>query len=91
MNIYVGNLPFSTTDDDLKDLFESHGTVGSARVIVDKASGRSRGFGFVEMPDQTEATTAVESTNGADFMGRSLRVSESQPKTDKRGGGKRRW
>lgn len=87
MDIYVGNLSYDTGDADLQTLFEAHGTVTSARVIMDKFSGRSRGFGFVEMPNQNEAEAAIAATNGADFQGRSLRVNESQPKprSDSRG------
>ncbi len=87
MDIYVGNLPYAATDSDLQELFEQHGTVTSARVIVDKMSGRSKGFGFVEMPDKGEAEKAINSTNGVDLMGRPLRVNESQPrpKDDRRG------
>lgn len=94
MDIYVGNLPYSTTDDDLRQHFERFGTVASARVITDKMTGRSRGFGFVEMPDQGEAEKAIEGTNGSDFMGRPLRVNESQPRprSGGEGGGQRgRW
>ncbi len=80
MDIYVGNLSYSTGDADLQQLFEAYGTVSSARVIMDKFSGESRGFGFVEMPNQSEAEAAITATNGADFQGRSLRVNESQPK-----------
>jgi RNA recognition motif-containing protein len=90
MDIYVGNLPYEATDADLQQLFQQHGTVASARVIVDKMSGRSKGFGFVEMPERAEAEKAIESINGTDFMGRPLRVNESQPKPrsdDRRGGG----
>lgn len=87
MDIYVGNLPYAATDSDLQELFEQYGTVTSARVIVDKMSGRSKGFGFVEMPDKGEAEKAINSTNGADLMGRPLRVNESQPRPrdDRRG------
>lgn len=92
MDIYVGNLPYSADDQKLQELFEQYGTVTSARVIVDKFSGDSKGFGFVEMPDQTEALTAIKATNEQDFMGRDLRVNESQPKPrggrgDRGGGG----
>lgn len=88
MDIYVGNLPYSATDEDLQGLFENHGNVSSARVIVDRFSGQSRGFGFVEMPDQNEALAAIEKTNEQDFMGRSLRVNESRPRArEDRGGG----
>lgn len=96
MDIYVGNLSYDTSDADLQELFEKHGKVASARVITDRSSGRSKGFGFVEMPDASEAEKAIESTNGVEFMGRTLRVNESQPKPrndgDRRGGGReRRW
>jgi len=87
MDIYVGNLPYGADDQQLQDLFAQHGTVTSARVIVDKFSGESKGFGFVEMPDQAEANTAINATNGQDFQGRSLRVNESQPKPRGGGGG----
>lgn len=80
MDIYVGNLAYSTVDADLQQLFETYGTVSSARVIIDKFSGQSRGFGFVEMPNQAEAEAAIAGTNGVDFQGRRLRVNESQPK-----------
>ncbi len=79
MNIYVGNLPFRTTSDDLERLFEEHGTVQSAQVITDRDTGRSRGFGFVEMPDDA-ARKAIEALNGADFEGRPLTVNEARPR-----------
>lgn len=87
MNIYVGNLPFSATDQLLQEHFAKFGTVTSARVILDRETGRSRGFGFVEMPDKGEGERALEGTNGADFMGRPLRVNESQPRDRNEGGG----
>ena len=90
MDIYVGNLPYTTDDNELRGLFEQHGAVSSARVIIDKFSGQSRGFGFVEMPDREEALRAIEGANGLDIGGRSLRVNESQPKprdNDRGGGG----
>jgi len=89
MDIYVGNLPYQATDPDLQELFEQHGAVSSARVILDRMSGRSKGFGFVEMPDATEAQAAIDALNGADFQGRAIRVNESQPKPqgERRGGG----
>jgi RNA recognition motif-containing protein len=80
MDIYVGNLPYQADDQKLQELFAKHGTVTSARVIMDKHSGDSKGFGFVEMPDKREALEAIQATNEKDFMGRSLRVNESQPK-----------
>jgi RNA recognition motif-containing protein len=92
MDIYVGNLPYSTTDEDLKGLFAAHGEVASARVVVDRMTGRSKGFGFVEMTDRTQAQQAIEALNGYDIEGRKLRVNESQPKPreergDRGGGG----
>ena len=82
--LYVGNIPFSTTDDELRQLFESHGNVISARVITDRETGRSRGFGFVEMEDASAAENAQKVLDGSDMGGRSLRVNEAQ---DRRGGG----
>ena len=89
MDIYVGNLAYKTTDDDLRDLFSAHGEVTSARVVTDRISGQSKGFGFVEMPDRDSAQKAIEAINGQDCQGRALRVNESQPKPreDRRGGG----
>ena len=84
-NIYVGNLPWSFKDDTLRELFEEHGEVSDAKVIVDRMSGRSRGFGFVEMEDGAEA--AIEALNGMDFKGRALRVNEAQSKQRPGGGG----
>jgi len=80
MDIYVGNIPWTASDDDLRDLFEAHGQVESARIIMDRDTGRSKGFGFVSMPEKSEADTAIENINGADFQGRPLRVNESQPR-----------
>lgn len=85
-NIYVGNLPFSTTDDDLNQLFSPYGSVSSARIIKDKFTDRSRGFGFVEMENDGEADKAIEATNGKDVEGRALKVSEARPREEKRGG-----
>ena len=85
MDIYVGNLPWSCNDDDLRDLFQPFGEVEGARVIMDRETGRSRGFGFVQMPSNEEASKAIEGLNGQDMDGRPLRVNESQPKP--RGGG----
>ena len=88
MDIYVGNLPYGAMDDDLRSLFETYGTVNSARVIIDKMTGRSKGFGFVEMPERGEADAAISNINGSDMEGRALRVNESQPKPrEERGGG----
>jgi RNA recognition motif-containing protein len=87
MDIYVGNLAYSTADDDLKTLFSQHGTVASARVVMDRETGRSRGFGFVVMPERNEAQAAINAVNGMDFQGRPLRVNESQPRAPGGGGG----
>ncbi len=86
MNIYVGNLAFAVTDDDLRDLFASHGDVASANVIKDRFSGESRGFGFVEMPSREDALAAIEALNGTDFKGRSITVNEAKPKAPREGG-----
>jgi RNA recognition motif-containing protein len=84
--IYVGGLPYATTDAQLQDLFATHGTVESARVITDKFTGRSRGFGFVEMASSEEAQRAIQALNGTDFEGRNLTVNEARPQ-EKRSGG----
>ncbi len=86
MNIYVGNLPHATTDQQLREAFEAFGEVTSASVIRDKYSGDSRGFGFVEMPDDGAAKEAIESLNDEDFGGRTLTVNEARPR-EKRSGG----
>ena len=83
--LYVGNLAFATTSDDLRDAFSEYGTVSSATVITDRETGRSRGFGFVEMEDGAEQ--AVEAMNGKDLGGRTLNVNEARPREDRRGGG----
>lgn len=89
MNIYVGNLPHATTDDELRDAFEEFGSVDSAVIIKDKFTGKSRGFGFVEMPERDEAEAAINSLNGEEFGGRRLTVNEAKPREErpKRGGG----
>ena len=86
MDIYVGNLPYSTTDEDLRGLFAAHGEVASARVVIDRMSERSKGFGFVEMADRAQAQKAIDALNGFECEGRSLRVKESQPKPCEEGG-----
>jgi RNA recognition motif-containing protein len=88
-NIYVGNLPYDTTGDDLVQLFQSFGTVTSGQVIIDKFSGRSRGFGFVEMANDDEAQAAIEALNGTPYGNRPLTVNEARPREDRggRGGG----
>lgn len=86
MNIYVGNLPHATTDSELREAFEEYGTVQSAAVIKDKFTGDSRGFGFVEMPDNSEAQEAIEQLNGQSFGGRTLTVNEARPREERSGG-----
>lgn len=86
--LYVGNLPFNTDDSSLRQLFEAKGAVSSAQVVIDRETGRSRGFGFVEMSNDAEATAAVESLNGQQFGGRALVVNEARPKTEGGGGGR---
>jgi RNA recognition motif-containing protein len=83
MNIYVGNLPFSYTSDDLERLFGAHGTVSSAQVISDRDTGRSRGFGFVEMDNDEEARAAMSELNGTDVGGRQLTVNEARPRRER--------
>lgn len=87
MNIYVANIPFQSSEADLKELFEQHGEVTSAKIVIDKITNRSRGFGFVEMPDNTAAKNAINGLNGADFEGKALVVNEARPKSDSQGGG----
>lgn len=81
--LYVGNLPYTTTDADLKNLFTSYGSVDSASVLMDKMTGRSRGFGFVEMTNDEEATAAIDGMNGKEFEGRKLVVNEARPLADR--------
>ncbi len=83
MNIYVGNLPYSTTNDDLQAMFAQFGNVTSANVIQDKFTGRSKGFGFVEMSDNGEAQSAIADLNGKDMDGRPLTVNEARPREDR--------
>jgi RNA recognition motif-containing protein len=85
--LYVGGLPYSVTEDKLQEIFSAHGTVDSARVITDRFTGRSRGFGFVEMSSEEEAQTAIDSLNGSDLDGRSLTVNEARPQENRGGGG----
>lgn len=89
--LYVGNLSFSTSSDELKDLFAQAGTVESASVVEDRDTGRSRGFGFVEMASKEEGEKAIEQFNGTEMNGRSLTVNEARPREDRgnRGGGGR--
>lgn len=98
MNIYVGNLSRDATEQDLQDAFAAFGQVTSATIIKDKFTGDSRGFGFVEMSDSTEANSAIEGLNGTDLKGRALTVNEARPRVEndrggerRGGGGGRRW
>src|SRR5512134_709823 len=85
--LYVGGLPYSATEQQLSDLFGAHGTVASARIISDKFTGQSRGFGFVEMSSDSEAKAAITALNGSDMGGRSLTVNEAKPMEQRSGGG----
>lgn len=82
MNIYVGNLNFKVNEDILKEVFEEFGAVNSAKIITDKYSGRSKGFGFIEMEDQSEASAAIEALNGKVLEGRDMVVNEAKPRKD---------
>ena len=83
MNIYVANIPWKASEDQLKQLFSEYGEVNSAKIIMDKVTQRSRGFGFIEMPDESSARNAINSLNGADFLGKNLVVNEARPREDR--------
>ena len=85
--LYVGNLPFSATDDSLRELFAQSGSVNSATIITDRDTGRSKGFGFVEMSSDQEATDAITKFNGTNFEGLTITVNEARPKAPREGGG----
>jgi RNA recognition motif-containing protein len=87
MNIYVGNLSWNLKDQDLLNLFASHGEVASAKIVTDKFTGRSKGFGFVEMPNDEQAQAAIAALNGTEVDGRNVVVNESRPKPEGSGGG----
>ncbi len=87
MTIYVGNLSFQATEDSIRDLFAEYGEVSSAKIMMNKMSGRSRGFGFVEMSDEAAANAAISALNDKDFMDRKLVVNEARPRTEGGGGG----
>jgi RNA recognition motif-containing protein len=98
--LYVGGLPYSTTENQLQELFATHGSVQSARIITDKLTGRSKGFGFVEMASASEAQEAIRALDGKDFDGRNLTVNEARPQErrppfggqqEAQGGNRRRW
>ncbi len=82
MNIYVANISFKASEDDLRELFEQHGDVSSVKIVMDKLTNRSRGFGFVEMSDNTAGKQAIDELNGHNFQGKDLIVNEARPKTD---------
>ena len=83
MNIYVGNLPYSTSSDDLQEVFSSFGEVSAARIVNDRETGRPKGFGFVEMPNDSEANAAIEALNGNDIGGRKAVVNEARPREER--------
>jgi RNA recognition motif-containing protein len=87
MNLYVGNLPYRMTEDQLRQEFEQYGQVASCTIIKDKATGQSKGFGFLEMPTREEAEAAITGLNGRDIQGRRLNVNEARPREDGGGGG----
>ncbi len=105
MNIYVGNLSYDVTEDSLREAFSAYGEVDSVNVIKDKYSGKSKGFGFIEMKDDAKAQAAIDGLNSKDLLGRALKVSQAKPRTENRdrggggfgggdgggGGGGRRW
>ncbi len=87
MNIYVGNLPYGMQDDELRATFENHGAVSSAKIVIDRETNRSKGFGFVEMPSQGEAEAAIKALDGSPMNGRPLRVNPAKPREAGAGGG----
>jgi cold-inducible RNA-binding protein len=87
LNIYVGNLSFDTSETELQAAFASYGAVSTARIATDRDTGRARGFGFVEMANQTEAQTAIQGLNGSNLQGRTLTVNEARPREDRRPAG----
>lgn len=89
MNIYVGNLSFKTEEPDLRAAFAAHGEVDTVNIISDRETGRSRGFAFVEMPNDEEAQAAMDALNEKDLDGRNLKVNKAKPRTERRGGGGR--
>lgn len=82
MNLYVGNLSYQTMDDDLHNAFAAYGEVSSAKIIMDRETGRSKGFGFVEMPNDDEAKAAIKALDNSDLNGRDIKVNEARPRTD---------
>jgi RNA recognition motif-containing protein len=91
MNIFIGNLAFSTTEHDLRQLFEAYGAVDKINIITDRETGRSRGFGFVEMPDSRAAQSAIQGLQGKEVGGRALNVNEAKPREPRREPSRPRW
>ena len=83
MNIYVGNLSYEITDDEVKDLFSPHGEISSVSIIKDKHSGQSKGFGFIEMPNQAEAEEAIKALNESELKGRNIKVNQARPREER--------
>ncbi len=83
--LYVGGLPFSTSEEELRELFSQHGTIDSVRIITDRMTGRSRGFGFIEMSSKEESQAAIDALNGTSLGGRNLTVNEARPRTQSAG------
>ena len=83
MNIYIGNLPYTISEDELRDLFAAHGEVKNASIIMDRDSGRSKGFGFVEMPDKAQGDSAINALNETNVQGRNVRVNEARPRPER--------
>lgn len=83
MNIYVGNLNYNLSEDELRQVFEEHGEVSSAKIIIDKYSGRSKGFGFVEMPNDDEASAAIEALNDKEVGGRNMKVNQARERSER--------
>lgn len=83
MNIYVGNLPYTATEDELEGMFSEHGPVVRVNIISDRETGRSKGFGFIEMTNQSDGEKAIEALDGADLQGRSLKVNEARPREER--------
>jgi len=88
MNLYVGNLPYRITEDQLRDAFAEFGQVSSCTIIKDKVTGQSKGFGFLEMPESSQAETAITQLNGRDLMGRKINVNEARPRDNRPSGGR---
>ena len=86
-NIYIGNLSYDATEDDIKQAFSQHGEVSTVNMIMDRETGRPRGFAFVEMPNGDEAQKAIQEVNETEIAGRAVKVNEAKPKSDRRGGG----